>query len=214
MRAERARRPEGRARLARSHRAHPQRDGYVASAPDSSSSPPSSTARRTCCTRSSAMPGAHPLSVGVAALPRRGSVEIEDRRRAPGVTLATWTSGRSRTCAGHRAQRHRARVVVGQPARDVRHHQGRTPRARERVRGGRRRLRRPAQPPDARVLLRHRGPRIMEIEGEDARSAKATWCNIPPMAMHSLRPVSDTAPSTASASRCHPRRGSINYTQH
>ena len=59
--------------------------------------------------------------------------------------------------AGRRAQRHRARVVAREPARDEGDHRRRLPRARERVRGRGRWPRRPALPPDARVLLRHLG---------------------------------------------------------
>ena len=70
---------------------------------------------------------------------------------------------------GRRAQRHRAGVVAREPTRDVRDHQGRSPRAGERVRGRGRRARRSAPPPDARVLLRHRGPRAHDDRRRGAR---------------------------------------------
>ena len=103
-----------------------------------------------------------------------------------------------------------------EPARDVRDHQGRPPRAGQRVRGRRRRPGRSAPPPDARVLLRDLGPRDHDIEGEEREIRQGDLVHIPPNTVHSLRPVSATTPrSTASRSpSAAPTAGPVNYTDH
>ncbi|HUR79063.1 MAG TPA: cupin domain-containing protein [Acidimicrobiales bacterium] len=59
------------------------------------------------------------------------------------------------------------------------------------------------------------GRGIMEIEGEEREIAQGDLVHIPPMAMHSLRPVSDHAPIHCFCfAVATPDAGAINYTAH
>jgi quercetin dioxygenase-like cupin family protein len=55
----------------------------------------------------------------------------------------------------------------------------------------------------------------MEIEGEEREIAQGDLVHIPPMAMHSLRPLSDNAPIHCFCfAVATPDAGEINYTAH
>ncbi len=59
------------------------------------------------------------------------------------------------------------------------------------------------------------GRGIMEIEGEEREIRQGDLVHIPPMAMHSLRPVSDTAPIHCLAFAVGvPGAASVDYTHH
>ena len=59
------------------------------------------------------------------------------------------------------------------------------------------------------------GRGIMEIEGEERVIAQGDLVHIPPMAMHSLKPVSDTAPIHCFCFAVGtPDADAVNYTEH
>jgi quercetin dioxygenase-like cupin family protein len=55
----------------------------------------------------------------------------------------------------------------------------------------------------------------MEIEGEERVISQGDLVHIPPMAMHTLKPISDTAPIHCFCfAFATPDAGEINYTDH